>query len=243
MVDDADLFTAGEKKKLENLLSENSEECDVDLLILTNDGIPRGEDPYEYMGDYIKDNGWGSGKERYTCLMMIDMDERIVYIYEWTKDIEKYHIYLQSELDDIRDAVLDDLSDGDYMDAAERFIRRAVTHSDEDDAPFEAFQYGAGDKYDLDGKRRIDWAHIGISALVAAVAGGLAVFFAWTRNKSSTVRDARVYSNRDKFQIHKRHDHYSHTTTTRVKIESSSSSGGGGGGGNGGGGHGSSGRF
>ncbi len=241
VLDDAELYTRMEEEKLEEALRDASDECDVDLLILTLDGIPGREDPYEFMGDYIDDNGWGSGKERYTCLMMIDMDDRTVYIYEWTDNIRKYHIYLQSELDDIRDNVLDDLSDGDYMRAAEKFIKYAEKHSDEDEAPFEAFQYGAGNRYDLDGKRRTNWGYIGISALVALGCGGLAVFLAWSKNRSSTVKNAKVYANKDKFHVYKKYDRYSHTTTTRTKIESSS--GGGGGGGNGGGGHGSSGHF
>lgn len=259
--DQVGLLSQEDAERLEKLLAEKSEEIGVDIIFLSESYFSDNADSAcNHLGDVCRNKGYGYGDERYVIMFAISVNNRYAMAYEWSADIEKYHRYLQVELDDIFDAVKPNLSTGmnsreahsmdssraAFAKAAETFVDYAVRHSDLDNAPYEAYDYSDDyERYDLDGHRAPLWGRFGLFALIGAGIGGIVTGFSATKHKPKTVTDPEVYNNRNEFQILESSDNFRVRTTTRVRISSESSGGGGHshGGGGGGGGHGSGGHF
>jgi len=256
----AHLLSETERDRLEQLFEEKSQEIGVDIIFHTEDYFSdQANAACDHLGELCEKNGYGYGDERYVLMFAISVSNRYAMAYEWSANIEKYHRYLQVELDDIRDALLPNLKTGmdcrsydpevsqeEFAGAAEKVMEYAVKHADIDDAPYKAFTPEEGyDRYNLDGKRKILWGRMLLLALAAAAVSGIVTAFVASSNKPKTVTDPDVYSNRKEFAIMEQSDQFRVRTTTRVRISSERSGGGGGfgGGGGGGGGHGSGGHF
>ena len=265
--DQVGLLSSEDQVRLEQLLKEKSEEIGVHLVFYSESWFSDYADSAcDHLGQVCRERGYGYGDERYVCMIGISIDNRYALVYEWSADIEKYHRYLQVELDDIFDSTKSSLSSAanawenasfaqsylttahnGFASVAEKFVEGAVKHADIDDAPYEAFQYSDNyERYDLDGHRKILWGKMLLFALIGAGAGGIVTGFSATKHKPKTVTDPETYNNRKEFQILESSDQFRVRTTTRVRISSERSGGGGGhshGGGGGGGGHGSGGHF
>ncbi|MBR5348291.1 MAG: TPM domain-containing protein [Lachnospiraceae bacterium] len=258
--DEEGLLSQSEAERLEKLFAEKSEELGVDIIFLTEHYFSDyANTACEHLGAVCREKGYGYGENRYVIMFAISVSNRYAMAYEWSKDIDKYHRYLQVELDDIFDAVKPNLSTGmnnrvyareesqrAFATAATTFLEYAEKHADFDDAPLEAFQYSDNyERYDLDGHRKALWGRFGLFGVISAAISGIATAVCATKHKPKTVTDPEVYSNRNQFNILEQSDHFRVRTTTRVRMSSSSGGGGGHshGGGGGGGGHGSGGHF
>lgn len=261
-IDDSEgLLSASDAERLEKLFAEKSEEIGVDIIFLSEHYFSDYADSAcDHLGEVCRQKGYGYGNERYVIMFAISVSNRYAMAYEWSADLEKYHRYLQVELDDIFDAVKPNLSTGmnnrypssmatsysAFSTAATTFLEYAEKHADIDDAPYEAFQYSDNyERYDLDGHRTILWGRFGLFGVIGAAVSGIATAICASKHKPKTVTDPEVYSNRNQFAILEQSDHFRVRTTTRVRMSSSSGGGGGHshGGGGGGGGHGSGGHF
>ncbi|MBO4477080.1 MAG: TPM domain-containing protein [Lachnospiraceae bacterium] len=261
-IDDREgLLSQSEAERLEKLFAEKSEELGVDIIFLTENYFSDYADSAcEHLGAVCREKGYGYGEERYVIMFAISVSNRYAMAYEWSANIEKYHRYLQVELDDIFDAVKPNLSTGmnnrnsysldrsqaAFATAATTFLEYAEKHADFDEAPYEAFQYSDNyERYDLDGHRTILWGRFGLFGVIGAAVSGIATAICASKHKPKTVTDPEVYSNRNQFAILEQSDQFRVRTTTRVRMSSSSGGGGGHshGGGGGGGGHGSGGHF
>ena len=258
--DQENLLSKEDAERLEQLFKEKSEEIGVDIVFYTSSWFSdEGDEAATYLGGVCREKGYGYGDERYVVMFGISTGNRYAMAYEWSDNIRQYHRYLQVELDDIFDSVKSYLSTGmdmrfanrersesAFADAAEKFLDLAVKHSDQDDAPYEAFDYSDNyERYDLDGHRKTNWGRFGLFGLIGAAISGIITGFTAAKHKPKTVTDPEVYSNRNQFAILESSDNFRVRTTTRVRMSSSSGGGGGHshGGGHGGGGHGSGGHF
>ena len=127
LVDDANILTSAEERRLEKKLEEASETCNMDIAIVTVDGI----DSYSigrYTEDYYDDNGYADDG----VMLLIDMDERQWWITGTGKGAD---IFTSSVIDTIGDLMEDDLTNGDYAAAFETYIDKCIYYVE---SPFEA---------------------------------------------------------------------------------------------------------
>lgn len=110
VVDQAGLLTSGERSKLDALLDSYIEKTRMDLVVVTTDDAG-GKTAEEYADDFYDENGYGIGKDNSGALLLIDMDNRKIWISTTGKMIDRL---TDAKIDNVIDAGYDDLVDGDY---------------------------------------------------------------------------------------------------------------------------------
>lgn len=217
VVDQADILTDSEEKKLEALCKKASKNCETDIVIIT---MRTGKD-YQDFDNYVDDilyNYYGySGKSANpdAVVYAIDMVSRANGCRTAGKaqsDIS------QSVLDDIRISSGEELTDGDYYAGCKVFVK-GIEKQLNNSFLYEFMLY---------------WP---IKLIIAAVIALISVLVMMGNSKTKVTVSGRTYANNG-LRMHRQEDRFINTTVTTRRIESSSSSGGsrsGGGGGNSGG--------
>lgn len=121
MEDYADLLDAEAERNIRNLLDEKSRELEFDLVIVTTESTG-GKSSQDYADDFYDYNGYGWGENYDGALLLINMEYR-----EWHISTTGYGMdaITNSEVYEIGDELLEDLSYGDYEAAFERFAKLA----------------------------------------------------------------------------------------------------------------------
>lgn len=127
LVDDADILTNREEEKLLEKLEQASEQYDMDIVIVTVDGID-GEWIRDYADDYYDYNGYSDDG----VLLLVDMDEGEWWITGTGKGVD---IFSGSVIEDIGDEIEPYLADDEFVDAFEAYIDQCVYYIED---PFEA---------------------------------------------------------------------------------------------------------
>lgn len=126
LVDGADILTSREEEKLLDRLEQVSDQYDMDVVIVTTDGIG-----YNYIRDYADDYYDYNGYSDDGVLLLVDMESRQWWI---TGTGEGADIFTSSVIDEIGDEIEPYLSEGDYAQAFEAYIDGCVYYIED---PFE----------------------------------------------------------------------------------------------------------
>lgn len=219
--DEANLLTETQIQKLEVAAEEHGQNRETDFIILTTLDAD-GKDIEKYLQDAYDEQGFGYDKEYgNTAILAIDMGSREFYL----AGFYKAEAYLDgSRLDQIRDKIIPDLSDGNYYEAFLDFIE-------------------TGDKY-MGYRPGVNPESIFFKTyfhlLVALVLAGFIVFIMAYNSKTKVTTTPRTYRDDATSKVLNRHDLYVRTQTTKTRKPPKTSGGGGssgGGGGMTGGGH------
>ena len=116
--DGAGLFTAEEVQKLENEIEKLRERITYDVVVVTTDNA-NGKDAMTYADDFYDYNGFGAGEDKSGVLLLIDMDNREIWI---STSGEMIQILTDEKIDKILDKVYVGVSGQDYMNAAKQFL-------------------------------------------------------------------------------------------------------------------------
>lgn len=134
--DDARLFSAGQADALEADIGNLKEELSIDLVIVTTSNA-QGKSAREYADDFYDNGGFGVGMEKSGALLLIDMDNREVYISTCGTAID----YLtDARIERMLDRIQPKVKEGNYDGAAAAFLEeteRYVTSG----VPAGQFQY------------------------------------------------------------------------------------------------------
>ena len=115
--DDADLLTESEENKLNNKLSDLSDEHQAEIVVVTADSIG-GKDITQYINDLYDNEDFGYGQKRDGVMLLLCMDSR------------EYRILSNGyagvaidggAIDDIGDVIVSDLSAGRYYNAFDKY--------------------------------------------------------------------------------------------------------------------------
>lgn len=122
VLDNADLFTDGEEAELLARVDALREKYQFDVVLLTVDDI--GEKSVaDFADDYYDYNGFGAGENRDGLLFMINMGERDYYTSTCGFGITAFTDYaIGSGEGCINDAIVGDLSAGDYFGAFSTYL-------------------------------------------------------------------------------------------------------------------------
>lgn len=119
--DKAGVFTAEEAAGLEDELKEAVDEIGMDFVILTTSD-KEGASLQDYADDFYDYGGFGTDAEGSGLLMLIDMEDRTVYVSTKGKAIKYLTDKRLSNLTDNNDQLYEYLASGYYEDAVQNVI-------------------------------------------------------------------------------------------------------------------------
>lgn len=230
VVDNADLLTAEEESTLEAYLESKSNEFRFDIVVLTVNSLD-GKTAEAYADDYYDYTGYGYGENHDGCLLLVAMDDR-----EWHLSTTGYGITALTDagIDYISNHFLDDLSNGDYLNAFEMYaylVSAFVEQSDTGDA----YDYNNLDEFDPyysadDYSSSNSGGSVGSAVLAGVIAGAIitAIFMSILKGKMKTVyhkAQANDYLINDSLEITGAHDIFVTSHVTKTAKESKSSGG------------------
>jgi uncharacterized protein len=162
VVDLADVLSEPQESALASAASELGSLYQQDIVIVTASDTG-GKSARDYADDFFDDNGYGVGAERNGILLLIDLDNRDIYISTSGSGIQ----YLTDQrIESVLEAVFaQDLGGGDFYGAAQAFLAKTGEY------------LAAGipsDQYSVDEKeaKRLTWWD-SLIGLVAAGGSGL----------------------------------------------------------------------
>lgn len=204
--DEADLLTYEEEIALNRKLAEISSAHQAQVLVITLSALESGNaDTFvEYLYDSM---GLGYGANHDGVLLMVCMNPREYRILSngfAASAIEDY------DIESIGDAIVSDLSDGDYMDAFETFAEESDYYLN---GYVNGFPFDAG-------------ATLALSLLIGAVVGLIVVLI--LKGQLKTVRAqsrAHDYMKPGSMRLTHSSDLYLYRNVTRTKIQQNNSSG------------------
>lgn len=119
VIDQADLFSDGEREELETELSAARKNMGMDLAVLTIDDAG-GKTAEEYADDYYDSEKLGRGFKDSGALCLIDMDNREIYISTYG-DMERY--LTDERIQEILDDAYGYVSEGEYAQCASSMVQ------------------------------------------------------------------------------------------------------------------------
>ncbi len=131
ILDEAGLLTVDEESDLEDVAREIQETYDLDVIILTVNTLD-GQSPRRYAEDFYDTYGYGEDG----ILLLISMEDRDWYILV---NGDACDVFDDGALDDLENALLEDLSDGDYYGAFSAYLytmEGCLSHVSDEDSEY-----------------------------------------------------------------------------------------------------------
>ena len=124
--DFANLFTLDELDKLEKGATSLAEIYQMDVGIVTTDDA-NGKSAMAYADDFYDENDFGYGSDKDGLLLLIDMDNREIYISTCGSGIQ---YFTDLRISNMLDSAYNYISNGDYYGTATDFLRQVKFYLD-----------------------------------------------------------------------------------------------------------------
>jgi len=204
--DEAELLNDSEELALEEKLADLSSKHDAQIVVCTIASMDGGD--IDAFDDYLYDEmGFGYGENRDGVLLLVCMDPREYRILSNGFAGEAID---SGDIDDIGDAIVSDLSDGNYAAAFNAFADQCDYYLD---GYINGFPFNAG-------------KNLAICLVIGIIAGVVVAFI--LKGQLKTVRkqnQANVYVKPGSMQVTVHNDLFLYRDVTRTKKQSSNSSG------------------
>lgn len=240
--DFAHLLTDNEAAELQSLAKELGEARETAFIIITVNGTD-GKDIVQYVEDFYDDNAPGYDQPHgNTAILAIDMQERDIYL----AGFKKAEQYLDDgRLDQIRDNITPDLSDGHYFQAFSAFITTSheyMGYELGDGSSSDGYSgYGPGgspdgsNSYDSVADPENIFFQWWFQLIAAFIVAGVVVAIMAYRSGGRVTVNAGTYMNSDQSRVLNKYDNFVRQTVTKQRKPSNNTHSGGGGGITGGG--------
>jgi uncharacterized protein len=227
--DQAALFTEQEKNTLQQTALELSESLKMDMVIVTADDN-EGKTSREYADDFYDTNGFGYGENADGVLLLINMDDREVYISTSGAAI---NTLTDSRIESTLDAVYTHLNSEAYGEGAAAFLETAASYIHQG-TPSAGNALGKGETGQLPATQPQGVAspvtqeegrlgdRLPIYLLISLAIGGVSVGVMAMNNRGTSTTNATTYLDHNSFDITERYDRHVNTTVTHVKINTNS---------------------
>lgn len=126
VVDDAKLLSQDEVQKLREDIEKFRDKYNMDAVIVTSKDL-EGKSTMDYADDYYDYNGYGLGDNKSGILLLIDMNDRKIWISTSGDAIE---YFTDNRIDSIISDISKYLSDGEYFDACNIFLNNIQYYID-----------------------------------------------------------------------------------------------------------------
>lgn len=208
VVDLGNLLTDSEESALCALLDEISMRQNVDLVAVVIESLS-GKSSQAYADDYYEDHGYGVGSDRSGALLLIANGDGEVSI---STSGEMIAVISDRALDNLFDAMMDDLYDGNYAGAIRTFARRCDTLITD---------YREGEPFNI-------VSHIAISLGIGFVISLIIVTVMKGKLKSVRAQSgAANYIKKDSLNVRECRETFLYHTVNRISRQQNNSSGGG----------------
>ena len=200
--DHAELLTPSQENQLDKTIQSLSQEHSFQAVIVTVDSLD-GKSPKSFAENFYLQGDYGIGETKDGILLLLAMNSRDWYIatHGQTRDI-----VTDSDIDDISEEIVPNLSDGNYYGA------------------FVSFLSLVEDEYQ---KEQTQWIwNLLIALAIGAAIAGIALFF--MRRSMNTARQqngAGNYMKDGSFDLYECRDFYLYSRTTKVRKSQNNSSG------------------
>ncbi len=219
--DDAALFSEAELQSLEARATELSEGLQMDLVIVTiTDNL--GKTSRQFADDFYDENGFGYGSEADGVLLLINMEDREVYITT-TGIAIKY--LTDARIEAILDKVYEYLPDGHYGDAAMAFLTQ-VDNYVRTGIPSDQYTYDEDTNTIVEEETPLV-QKLFYYFIIAIAAAGIVVGIMAALNKGRKGTTKHTYLDANSFNVFNRYDHHINTQQTFVIIKKDPPSSGG----------------
>lgn len=206
LIDGADLLSDGEEAELRSRLAAVSDDFDAQIVVCTIASMNGGSVDF-YLDELYDSRNFGYGANRDGVLLLVCMDPREYRILS--------NGYAGVAIDsaaiaDIGEAIVSDLSDGNYADAFHGFSDECAYYLD---GYVNGYPFDAGNSF--------------LMSLIIGIAVGLIVVFILKGQLKSVHRQnrAHAYVKSGSMNITRSHDIFLYRNVTRTKKQSSNSSG------------------
>lgn len=229
--DQADLFTAEEEENLQNMCVYVAKKTKLDVAVVTTDDA-EGKTSMVYADDFydrmIEENGFGYDNGASGIILLIDMDNREIYISTAGIAIQYFN---DEDIEDILSNLDDYMASELYYNAAKTFVNDVDSHAAyinrsyyKDVEPWFEGDYTDYKDFEKDMHKTI-FAYPLVDLLIAVVVSAVIVCIMAYNAGAKMTADGSNYMNKDEFKIRSATDVYLRTTVTKQKIESSSGGG------------------
>ena len=188
------------------------ENYNIDAVIVTANDL-QGKNTMEYADDYYDYNGYGLGGNKSGILLLIDMNDRKIWISTSGDAIE---YFTDNRIDSIISDISKYLSNEEYFDACNIFLTDIQYYIDSG-IPEGQYTYS-----EEENTLKI----VLIALAVAVVVAGLTCIIIVNSYKNSKSVSSVNYVDNNSIVFTKRRDTFVNTFTTKTKIERNNSSGG-----------------
>lgn len=205
--DQAGLFAPEEVQQLETEITALEERIQYDVVVVTADDAG-GKSAMEYADDFYDENGFGTGTEKSGVLLLIDMDNRELWI---STSGDMIDILTDARIDSILDDVYEGMADENYVKAAENFLEKTEYFVEQG---VEAGQY----RYDTE-KDKLSLAEaIVIGVLAGALISGITCLIIVSRYKGKRAGNDTAYRQNADMHIVRKEDTFLNSVVTHRKI-------------------------
>jgi len=203
--DEADLLSSAEETQIAEKLSNIREQFNAQIVIMT---VPTADDSMDtFVEDVYDSTNMGCGENRDGVLLLVCMDSREYRILSNGYAGEAIGM---DQIDAISEAIVSDLSDGDYADAFNIFADNCAYYLD---GYLNGFPFNAG-------------KNLVIALIIGVVAGVIAAFVLKKQLKSvRQQKQANVYIKPGSMQITASRDLFLYRDVSRTQKQTSNSSG------------------
>ena len=199
VVDDANLLSSEEEQQLREDLASFKEQYNMDAVIVTSNDLG-GKSQMDYADDYFDYNGYGVGEDKSGLLLLIDMDDRKVWI---STSGEAIKYFTDSRIQNIVDDITTQLKNADYF---------------EEGIPAGQYTYNEAER-----TQKVIFIGLGAGLIVASVVS-LLVVNSYKNSKSISTAN---YVDSNSIVFTRKKDRFISTYTSKTKIERNNSSSGG----------------
>ena len=215
--DEADLFSDSQEQDLEEKCHSYAQETGADLVILTVDDA-QGKSSEAYADDFYDEGGFGFGEEATGAILLIDMDNRMIYISTCGEAI---YYMTDARIEEVLNTMDKPMANEAYYKAADIFLEKTRAFLLKDPYARPTLK----DRFMASLKRSP--IYLVLSAIVAAIS---AMFIRRSEPYKNTVT-FQTYQDEANFNIMQFDDILERENTTMHRIIHEERTGGGGGGG------------
>lgn len=223
---DFDNIIGGDIAALQERINDVFDDYDLDIAIVATNDVD-GKSSQDFADDYYDENGYGVGSDNSGLLLLIDLDNRNIWISTTGKAID---IFTDDRIDTMLDDIVPYASDGDYYNGCESFIDNVIHYANlgVPDGQYRQDEYGHITHYKPTYLQRLKAQSTNpITYILPVVIGLLAVMIASYNQKGKVTATGATYEVGNSFKLHRKNDVFMRKSVTTAKKSSSSSSSGG----------------
>lgn len=233
--DALDKLTANEVAELQASITNVSKEYNLDVAVVITDQT-QGKSSRDFADDFYDNQGYGVGPDHSGLLLLINMDQREVWISTAGKAID---IFTDDRISNMVNDVTAPLSNGNFDEACKTFVddvgsiakmgvpagqNRVGSETDEavsEDQDETDTQPVAGSSYfgRMFGMMKSVWVYV-----IALIVALIATFLVSRSSKGKVTINNLTYEENDSFVLSDDHEEFIRESTTRTKITKESSS-------------------